>query len=218
MKFSKLFYGVSVVGALVFAGAAQASNIVINGSFEDPVVASGTYIWTDDLYGWTIDGDKKVEVRNNVVGAAYDGKNYVELDSDVGNMGIWQTLNTVIGQAYQITFAYSPRMNQPASTNPIAVTWNGTALPGSPFTGTGGPSGNNWVIYTFNVVADSIASTLKFTASGTSDTLGGGIDAVSVSAVPLPGAALLFGSALLGAGVLRKRKAANETGADELAA
>lgn len=218
MNFSKLFYGAAVVGALAFAGAAQASNIVVNGSFENPAIANGTYIFTDDLFGWTIGGDKMVEVRNNVAGAAYDGNNYVELDSDVGNMGIWQTLTTVIGQAYQISFAYAPRMNQPASTNPIAVTWNGVALPGSPFTGTGGSSGNNWVVYTFNVVADSVASTLKFGAVGTSDTYGGGIDAVSVSAVPLPGAALLFGSALLGAGVLRKRRAANETGADDLAA
>ena len=45
-----------------------------------------------------------------------------------------------------------------------------------------------------------------------------GLDAVSVSAVPLPGAALLFGSALLGAGALRKRKAANDGQAEELAA
>lgn len=218
MKFGKFFCGAAVVGALAFAGAAQASNIVVNGSFENPAVADNSWIATDDLFGWVIQGDKKVEVRNNVAGAAYDGKNYVELDSDKGNMSIWQALTTVIGQAYQITFAYSPRENQPVSTNPIAVTWNGVALPGSPFTGTGGPSGNNWVIYTFNIIADSAISTLKFTAGGTSDTYGGGIDAVSVSAVPLPGAALLFGSALLGAGVLRKRKAANETGADDLAA
>ena len=220
MKYGTFFYGIAAAGVLAFAGAAQASsvNIVQNGSFEQPVIADGSYIFTDYLPGWIVQGDKKVEVRNNVAGAAYDGKNYVELDSDKGNMSIWQTLTTVIGQAYQITFAYSPREGKPASTNPIAVTWNDVALPGSPFTGAGASSGNAWVVYTFNIVADSVSSVLKFTAGGTSDTYGGGIDAVSVSAVPLPGAALLFGSALLGAGALRKRKAANETDADALAA
>lgn len=224
MNFGKLFCGAAVVGTLAFAGVAQASgvNIVVNGSFENPVIGNGEYIFTDDLWGWKIIGDRNVEVRNNVVGTAYDGDNYVELDSDIGNVGIFQTLTTVIGQAYQLTFAYSPRMNQLPDTNPIAVTWNDHALPGSPYTGDGtGATDNNWVIYSFIIPSDWVTSTesiLQFTAVGNSDTLGGGLDAVSVSAVPLPGAALLFGSALLGVGALRKRKAANETGADELAA
>ncbi|QEA12499.1 hypothetical protein [Comamonas flocculans] len=217
MALGKFFCGAAVVATMAFAGAAQASNIVVNGSFENPVVASGSFVYTDFLPGWKMTGDAMVEVRNNVAGQAYDQDNYVELDS-TKNMSIWQDLATVIGQTYQISFMYSPRMNQPASTNPIAVTWNGVALPGSPYTGTGGSTGNEWVMYTFNVVADSVLSTLKFSAGGTSDSFGGGLDAVSVSAVPLPGAALLFGSAMLGAGVLRRRKAANEAEADALAA
>lgn len=217
MSFNKFFCGVAVVATMAFSGAAQASNIVVNGSFENPAVASGNYILTDYLPGWKMDGDYKVEVRNDVAGKAYDLNNYVELDS-TKNGSIWQELTTVIGQTYQISFMYSPRMNQPAGTNPIAATWNGIALPGSPYTGAGGSTGNEWVMYTFNVVADSVLSTLKFSSGGSSDSYGGGLDAVSVSAVPLPGAALLFGSALLGVGVLRRRKAANETEADALAA
>lgn len=219
MKYKHFLQSAVAAAAFVVVGAAQAGtvNLLTNGSFENPSVANGSYIFTDTLPGWAIEGDTNVEIRNGVAGNAYDGKNYVELDSDKGNMSIWQDIATEIGKTYQITFAYAPREGRTALDNPIAVSWGdaptsdtdpwyGTPLPGSPFTGDGGASGNNWVLYTFNVVANSTLSRLKFGAVGDSTTYGGGIDAVSVSAVPLPGAALLFGSALLGAGALRRKK------------
>lgn len=218
MKYKKLLQTAVAAVAFAMVGAAQAGsvNLLTNGSFDATKVAPGTFIYTDDLPGWVIEGDKVVEIRNNHVGNAYDGSNYVELDS-TENMSIWQDIATVVGQTYQISFAYSPRQGISATDNPVAVSWGeatpddgepwvGTPLPGSPFTGVGGSSGNNWMVYTFNVVATSELSRLMFSAVGDSTSFGGGIDAVSVSAVPLPGAALLFGSALLGAGVLRRRK------------
>ncbi|ODS91942.1 MAG: hypothetical protein ABS45_09165 [Comamonas sp. SCN 65-56] len=222
MKYGKFVYGVAAAAVLAFTGTAQASNLVVNGSFEDTTVANGTWGVFSSVNGWNIVADDKngLELRNNAVGAAYDGNNFAELDAN-RNMSIWQALTTVIGQAYQLSFAYSPRagVSTPVGTNNIDVSLNGTAIPGSPFGGSGaGQSGNNWMVYTYNFVADSTSTVLRFAAGGASDSFGGSLDAVSVSAVPLPGAALLFGSALLGAGALRKRKVGEKAQTGTLAA
>ena len=222
MKYGKFVYGAAAAAVLAFAGTAQASNLVVNGSFEGTTVASGTWGIYSSVNGWNIvaSDNNGLELRNNAVGTAYDGHNFAELDAN-RNMSIWQGLSTVIGQAYQLSFAYSPRpgVSTPANTNNIDVSINGTAIPGSPFGGSGaGHSDNNWMVYTYNFVASSTSTILSFAAGGASDSYGGSLDAVSVSAVPLPGAALLFGSALLGAGALRKRKAGEEAQSDALAA
>ncbi|KAJ0338063.1 hypothetical protein COL154_014275, partial [Colletotrichum chrysophilum] len=127
---------------------------------------------------------------------------FAELDSNY-NSSIFQTLNTTAGKSYTLTFAYSPRINQPASTNPIEVYWNNTLL--DSITGVGS-NVNNWILYSF-VVNGTGQDMLKFAAAGTSDSFGGNLDAISVSAVPLPAAALLFAPALLGfMGLRRKAK------------
>ena len=65
------------------------------------------------------------------------------------------------------------------------------------------------VSYMFTIGADGTDVSLAFWADGTDDTLGGFIDDVQISAVPLPPAMLLFGGAMLGLGWLsRRRKAA----------
>ncbi|MCG8492780.1 MAG: VPLPA-CTERM sorting domain-containing protein, partial [Sneathiellales bacterium] len=54
--------------------------------------------------------------------------------------------------------------------------------------------------------------TMAFWADGKDDTLGGYLDEVRISAVPLPPAVLLFGAALAGLGWLgRRRKASSLT-------
>lgn len=211
MKFIRVVQAGAIAAAFAASGVAQADpvNLLINGSFEYPTVPNGTWVQDGSLsgnasFGWEYDPGQVVEIRNNAVGTAQDGYNYVELDS-TNNMSIWQTIATTVGQAYEISFWYSPRIDQPASTNGINVYWGVTLLSDPTITGDGG-SINDWVKYTYTAVATGITSTLKFSAEGASDSFGGNIDNVAISTVPLPGAALMFGSALLGAGVLRRRK------------
>lgn len=190
----------SLALALTAGAGAQAASLVVNGSFEDPGVSNGSWSTFNNITGWS--STNGIEVRNNVAGTAYSGNNYVELDVR-SNSSIMQSIATQAGQAYELTFAYSPRIGQPASTNGISAFWNGNLLQNITAAGT---TVNNWVLYTF-LVTGTGSDQLTFSATGTSDSLGGNIDAVALSAVPLPGAALLFGSSILGFLGVKRRKA-----------
>ncbi|MFT7234600.1 MAG: hypothetical protein ACI9QV_000162 [Methylophagaceae bacterium] len=193
-----------LAAALLLSAQAQAANIVINGSFEDPDIATGTWTVLNSIPGWTT-GGAGVEIRDNVAGTAYQGDQFAELDShgNNSNSSISQILNTVVGQMYELTFAYSPRIRQSDATNGIDVSWNGALL--STVTAMGS-SAHNWIVYSFMVEAVG-HDTLKFAATGIEDTLGGSLDAIEVNAVPIPAAAFLFAPALLGfLGLRRKTK------------
>lgn len=188
---------------------ASAANLVSNGSFEADAQTPGTWSITPNITGWAggIDG---IEIRNAYDGQAYDGVNFVELDTFT-NSSMSQVLPTTFGQAYTLSFAYSPRDNTPAGSNGIEVLWEGNLL--GTLDGSGAPSGlgNQWVLHSFTVVGpDANSATLSFRAVGTSDQRGGSLDLVSVTAVPEPASAVL-GLAGLGlmALVLRQRHRAD---------
>ena len=189
------------VSAAVFAPVAQAG--IINGSFEANIQAAGTWANYANLIGWG-GGPGGIELRNNVAGAAYDGVNYVELDTYQNSMAT--QLITTSGVLYNLSFAYSPRQGVPASSNGIDVYWN-NVLVGS-FTGNGSISGNNWTLETIQVLGTSPSSVLQFRAVGTSDSLGGSLDAVSITEVPEPATLGLLGLGLVGMGWARRRNSA----------
>jgi len=192
---------------VVASGMACASNLLVNGSFENPIQGEGTWNVYASIPGWVTTSGPGLEIRNSVVGEAQDGQNFVELDSHNAidtNSVIAQTISGLTaGGTYEVSYWYSPRIGQPDTTNGIKALWNGTQQ--YAFTGEGG-STNNWYNLTFLVTALSGTNTLSFGAFGTDDSLGGNIDNVSLSADPLPAAAWLFGSALLGFGVLRRKQ------------
>lgn len=177
-------------------GTAQA-NLIENGSFEEDSQANGTWSVNGSLNGWTSEG-AGIELRNGIAGTAFDGVNYIELDSHNGsdtNSAAIQAIDTTAIE-YLLSFAYSPRIHQPSTTNGIEVYWNGDLL--GMITGTGGRS-HDWHVYSFSVTGGDQQSTLKFVAVGTDDTLGGSLDAVSLVAVTVPEPSTL---ALLGLGLV----------------
>ncbi|WP_047541323.1 hypothetical protein [Methylotenera versatilis] len=191
----KLF---TLVALLTVATTANA-NLIQNGSFEETIQANGTWGIYNSINGWSTTNGAGIEIRNNVEGAASNGVNFVELDSN-NNSAMIQTITTSAGSLYELLFDYSPRVNQPATTNGISVFWNGTLL--AEITGTGGVS-NSWVTQQFFVTGTG-NDVLKFAATGTSDSLGGNIDYVQLNAVPVPAAAWLFASALCLFGFARR--------------
>ena len=189
-----------VVAGTAYAGPME---LITNGSFEKNGVAAGSWTIKSALDGWSV-GSKGVEVRNNVAGTAQDGGNFLELDSSV-NSWISQTIDTVAGGRYDLSFYYAPREHTSAATNGIDVLWNGNLLKHveqDNFT-----SKTNWFKIELSMFAVGSLSNLSFQASGISDSIGGSLDNVSLSAVPEPAtiASMLLGLGLMGF-TLRRRK------------
>lgn len=202
---------------------ASSVNLIVNGSFETTPTSINNGQWRvyQSILGWSSVSGSGIEVRNNVAGTAQDGSKYVELDSHnfsqtsaanndrnnasvITNSAMEQTIQTVQGNPYLLSFYYSPRINQSALTNGISVFWNEVLL--NNITQQGG-SINNWSYYSF-LVQGTGNDKLKFAATGFDDSHGGNIDNVSLNAVPIPAAAWLFGSALGILGLARRKQAA----------
>jgi len=197
-----------LLAAVLFfaAGAASAGpiNLITNGSFEKNGVKAQSWTIKSALDGWNV-GPLGVEVRNNVAGTAQDGSNFLELDS-TGNSWISQTVDTIAGGKYNLSFYYAPRENTAAKTNGIDVLWNGNLL--KHLEEDNFASKTNWFKIDLTAFAVGSLSTLSFRASGISDSIGGSLDNVSLtSAVPEPAtiASMLLGLGMMGF-TLRRRK------------
>lgn len=171
----------AVALAATLGSAHAAPNLVVDGSFEDVALANGAWNVYNAINGWTTTSGAGIEVRNQVAGNAFDGHNYVELDSS-NNSAMAQTLTTTAGALYTLSFEYSARAGVSAASNPIEVLWNGVSVATVTADGTG-LSGNDWHLFSYAVTGTG-SDTLSFRAIGTNDSLGGSLDAVSVSAVP----------------------------------
>jgi len=185
---------------------AASVNLVVNGSFEDSGPGINSWAVYQTIPGWKTISGPGIEIRNNVVGTTEFGKQFVELDSHNSsrnaNSTMEQIISTSIGTLYNLSFYYSPRINQSSTTNGISVFWNDTLLKDI---SVNGGNVNIWTFHQF-IVTGTGSDSLKFSATGISDTLGGNIDNVSVNAVPVPAAAWLFVSALGLFGFTNRRK------------
>jgi hypothetical protein len=212
MNMKKILLSAAILVSLI--GAANASvtaDLVQNGSFEANTINNGQ--WTfNPIADWTSSwSGNQVELRNNVSGQAYEGKNFVELDG-YGNSSITQNISTVAGKTYTLSFAYNNRIDTNArtggtSTGSAALASNGLQWNFGSFSGTVG--GNlitdvgTWHTFSQNIVAGTTGLTaLKFTSIGTDDTYGSSLDNVSVSVLPVPEAEewamMLVGLGLIG--------------------
>ncbi|MEP7100303.1 MAG: PEP-CTERM sorting domain-containing protein [Burkholderiales bacterium] len=199
---------VAAAALLAALGSAHAAtNLVVDGSFEDQAQATGSWNVYGTLPGWTTVSGSGIELRNQVAGSAFDGKNFVELDS-YNNSAMAQTLTTTAGTFYTLSFEYSAREGVAAASNAIGVYWNGGLLGTAMLDGIG-QSGNVWHQYSFTVQGSGNGNdTLTFAAAGTNDALGGSLDAVSITAVPEPSTyAMMFGGLLLIGLSLSRRRA-----------
>ena len=212
----------SLATALMVAsvGASSAATVVnwgfdeapaVNGqrgnTFEDmPTAAHGGHSWDiwSSLPGWTTTSGAGIEVQSNrTLGSidAHSGQYYVELDSH-NNSSMEQVLSLKKG-TYNLSFWYSPRTNRMDS--------NGIAFRiGSMADSVMGPNGTyrrgEWTEVTRRFTIDKDGDyALGFAAIGRSDSYGGLIDSVGISAVPLPATALLLLGGLAGLGAMRRK-------------
>src|SRR4051812_46822591 len=92
------------------SSGARAQELVINGGFEQPQLATGESACSPNIPGWTAVAGMFgcFEVQNRATGVAAEGNQLIELDSS-GSAGIAQTIATTYGRTYRLRVFYSPR-------------------------------------------------------------------------------------------------------------
>ena len=200
------FFLAAAAGAMALTGVAHAST-VFTSTFENVPggPGAGTYTTVATADGWTGSANG-IELQNNVAGApdATGGSVFVELDT-FANSSMSRTL---AAGSYDLSYLYSPRPGIPASSNGIEVFLNSTLLAPGLVTANGGGA-TSWSTITSSFTA-AAGDTLTFSAVGTSDSLGGYVDNITLSAVPEPTtwAMMLLGVGMVGFGLRNSRRAA----------
>lgn len=199
MSLGKALFVTCLSAAALSAAPAGAATTFFNDWESTDFGAGPGFTILPSYEGWTAGPGPGIEVQyNNVAGLPFSGENLVELDS-TGNT---QMNRNIDAGTYELTFYYSPRPGIAAASNGIDVLLNGTSI----FNVTGDGGGETgWVQQTVNFSIGA-AGTLSFAALGTSDSLGGYIEDVRLSAVPEPAswAMMLGGFGLLGAALRRR--------------
>jgi hypothetical protein len=154
--------------------------------------------------GWT-GGKAGIEIQTrNVAGKAFSGDSFVELDS-FANSSMFVDLAP---GRYQVSYYYSPRPGIAAASNGIALLFDGNLL--DSVTGTGGAQ-TQWQQRNVDFRTRS-GGILAFAATGKSDSLGGYLDAISIStaAVPEPEswALMIIGFGFVGAALRQRQRRA----------
>jgi hypothetical protein len=189
--------------AAILAGVvvqANADNIVVDPGFESGIPGPYAGAMGD---GWVVtagtgaicnvDGD-----GCGNAGDAHTGTQMAFLDWSNSFNTITQTLTTVVGQTYAISYWVADE-----HPNSLEVTFGGSTL----FDGTAPTNGvtrGNYVEQTFNSTATSTSTVLAFSGQRTTGRGGTLLDDVSVTAVPEPATWLLTSVALLGLCGLRR--------------
>lgn len=216
----------SVVLATFSVTAASAATVV-NGSFEDSTNVQGNLgdhfddlagstgggswdVW-NELNGWS-SPDAGIEIQTaHTLGQidAQDGDHYVELASHGApdsNSAMKQDIAFSAGE-HVLSFYYSPRTGT-LGENGIAFGVEGVfdSVVSGP---TDDLKRGEWSKVTYRFTIGDETASLFFSAEpGGSSTLGGLLDNVSISEVPLPASSLLLLAGLGGLGALRRRQKA----------
>lgn len=176
-------------------------NLFTNGGFEKPVVTSPSAwaIYADGTVGldWDVawqagagDGTTpKAEFQK--IYTPHSGSQYLELDSDFEGPGglpndpastrISQTITTVPGQKYEISYYYSARPGYGMDDNKVGLYIDGYAWDLDTTTNGTDQSDTDWALKVNHFTADSTSHTITFADLGTANSYGMFLDDVRVN-------------------------------------
>ena len=165
------------------------NSLVVNGGFETPALANGTWhVYSNADAGstsWNVESGAGLEIQNHAAGDPHTGNQLAELDSDNSSV-ISQMISTVAGKQYRLTLWYSPRPNVPAGDNTIGVNvkvTSGSVIVINDTIGatSAGGSDTSWQKITYNFIATDASTKIMFSDMGDySNSYGGYLDDISV--------------------------------------
>ena len=178
--------------SLALAANGVAQNLVVNGSFETPALATGTHyhVGLGSLGPWqTTEPQFEIWANPSPTESAIDGTQHLEILDSAATSSVFQAVPTAPGQSYMFSFFHSPR---PGFDNLLTVSIASSVV------GTFNEKGSvlsafDWQEFTTGFTATSSTTTFMFT--DTAITLAGNgthIDNVRVTSVPEPTSAALL--------------------------
>lgn len=173
-------YACVVAVSACLATSVHGQELVTNGGFEQPVVG-GQYVQRTPgttFGGWTVDnvGQGIVHVASFGSPTPEEGHQCVELNWYVP-CGVSQTLTTIPGDRYILTFLMAGQTNQGPDLKVMTVDWDGHTVEHAQWSRSG--TGGHWERHTYSVLATASSTVVHFFGETTVD---GGpyLDAVSV--------------------------------------
>jgi choice-of-anchor C domain-containing protein len=211
MTFKTTLLAAACAAALVIAGSAGAATIA-NGGFVGPDAPNGGFqtvgVSTDVIPGWTVASGDVDWIQGYWQSSDGDG---FSVDLNGNHPGaISQTIDTVIGQTYTLTFDMSAN---PDHGNDLRLILADTG--GAPTTfaynldvSANSRSNMNWTPQSLNFTATGASTTITFASGNGGDNccFGAAIDNVAIAnAVPEPASWALMLAGFLGAGTALRR-------------
>ena len=154
------------------------NDLIVNGSFESVNLAGAGSGQFASIEGWTGNGDT-IEVglarTYGLTGAS--GQQVVELDATAkANAGLYQDVQTVAGQTYELSVDLALRGGSIVATNTVEVWWRGERIAAVD------PTSTTFSTFTFTVTGSGGSDRLEFRQqTGDANGYGGMIDNVRLS-------------------------------------
>ncbi len=201
-----------ILAAFVAAPAASAAPFA-NGSFENPALATDGTANINTLTDWSFSGSGLLLERdaNPSSFSLVDGDQFVSLgQDDTVNSRLYQDFDTIIGQAYEVSYVFSTQDGLGGSQElTVSVFADGQfsspLASQSDIVASGLFFAGAWIFpLPLEFTATTTTTRLEFRDTVGDTTANIGIDAVQVTPVPEPGSAALL--ALGGVAIFRRTR------------